>query len=132
MEPPEQTKGGRPPIGGSIPGMELGEELKARVERRAAAHGVNRTEAIRTLLTRALDWSSGRVFVATVRHTGETYKFRSLDALARRTGGTTYEVQSVAANVDTDSSEPIRIVTVKRGSRRIFDVEVPAEAVENS
>jgi hypothetical protein len=47
---------GRPvTIGGSIPGMELGEVRKARVERWAAGHGrMDRAEAVRTLIDRGL------------------------------------------------------------------------------
>lgn len=50
------TRPGRPSIGGSIPGFELGEERKARVEAWALRSNVNnRAEAIRRLLDRALD-----------------------------------------------------------------------------
>lgn len=50
------SRPGRPSIGGSIPGFELGEERKARVEAWALRSNVNnRAEAIRRLVDLALD-----------------------------------------------------------------------------
>lgn len=122
-------KKGRPVIGGAVPGLELGEVLKARVEQWAAENGVGRAHAIRTLLTRALDAEDtparGPIYVATVARTGERVHFRSLDLLARRLGGTTYDVRP--AGSDADSS--MRTVTIRKGTRRLFDVQVPGEVI---
>lgn len=51
---PQEDKRGRPPIGGEIR-QELGDDLLKRVERWAVECGLNRANAIRTLLGRALD-----------------------------------------------------------------------------
>jgi hypothetical protein len=115
--------------------MNLGDELLKRVMRWAALNDTNRSDAIRTLLTRQLDIeerrSAGRLFEA-VAEGGERYQFRSLSRLAVRLGGTTYEVrppEDADAQDATDARTRYRFVAIKRGGRRLFDVRVPLDAV---
>lgn len=137
MEAPQQRGKGRPKIGGYIPGMNLGDVLKERVERWAAEEGTDRTDAIKTLLTRQLDAEDerrrpkGRTWEAVVPHTKERFRFRSLSALAVRLGGTTYEVQPQTTDLDAlEGPVPFRVVVIKKGTRRVFRVHVPVAAVD--
>lgn len=134
MQAPPPRGPGQPRVGGAIPGMNLGDELLKRVMRWAALNETNRSDAIRTLLTRQLDAeerrSAGRSFEA-VAEDGERYQFRSLSKLALRLGGTTYEVrpEDVDAPDAADTRTRYRFVAIKRGGRRLFDVRVPLDAV---